>query len=58
MKAIIVGYSLYVNGNHYSVYETLSKAQKEAERYSLWNDTDVLPMWKFITGDENVNRAA
>lgn len=48
MKAIIVGYSLYVNGNHYSVYETLSKAQREADRYRPWNDIDVLPMWKFI----------
>lgn len=58
MKAIIVGYSLYVNGNHFSVYETLRQAQREADRYRPWNDIDVLPMWKFIEGEEDVNRAA
>ena len=58
MKAIIVGYSLYVNGNHFSVYETLQQAWKQANRYRPWNDIDVLPMWKFIEGQEDVNRAA
>ncbi len=58
MKAIIVGYSLYVNGNHFSVYETLQQAWKQANRYRPWNDIDVLPMWKFIEGEEDVNRAA
>lgn len=47
MKQEIVGYSLYVNGNHYSVYETLQQARKEANRYRRWNSVDVLPMIRF-----------
>jgi hypothetical protein len=51
MKAIIVGYSLYVNGNHYSIYETLQDAWKQANRYHRWNSIDVLPMIRFYQKD-------
>jgi hypothetical protein len=47
MNKIIVGYSLYVNGNHYSVYETLQQAWAQANRYRRWNSVDVLPMIRF-----------
>ncbi len=58
IQGVITGYTLYVNGKVWGIYETLQQAYKEASRYSRWNDIDVLPMWKFNTGDQDVNRAA
>lgn len=48
MDKIVVGYSLYLNGKHYSVYESLQQAIQYANRYGRWNKVDIQPMIRFI----------
>lgn len=58
IQGVITGYTLYVNGKVWGIYDTAQQAYKEASRYSRWNVTDIQPMWKFIEGEKDVNRAA
>jgi hypothetical protein len=47
IQGVITGYTLYVNGKVWGIYETLHQAWKEANRYRRWNNIDVLPMIRF-----------
>ena len=45
--SLITGYSIYVNGNYWTTVESLQDAINEANRYSRFNDVDVLPMYSY-----------
>jgi hypothetical protein len=47
IQGVITGYTLYVNGKLWEIYETQEQAYKEASRYRRFNDIDIYPMWKF-----------
>jgi len=40
----ISGYSLYVNGSYLNMYEHITIAKHEADRYSQFNDVEVYPV--------------
>ena len=42
----VTGYSLYVNGIHLCVCESMHAIKREAYRYSLHNDIEIYPILK------------
>ena len=42
----VSGYSLYINGNHCCIYETLTSVNRELELYPAYNDIEIYPVLK------------
>ena len=42
----ISGFSLYINGNHCCVHETLTGINQELMRYPVYNDIEIYPVLK------------
>jgi hypothetical protein len=42
----VSGYSLYVNGNHCCIHETLTSVNHELKRYPQYNDIEIYPVLK------------
>ena len=42
----VSGYSLYINGNHCFVHDTLIGVSHELERYPSYNDIEIYPVLK------------
>ena len=40
----VSGYSLYVNGSHYCIHETLTGINQEVKRYPSYNDIEIYPI--------------
>jgi len=42
----VTGYSLYINGSHCCIHETLTSVNREIEQYPLYNDIEIYPVLK------------
>ena len=40
----VSGYSLYVNGSYWSVYNHITTAKNEADRYARFNEVEIYPV--------------
>jgi len=43
---VVSGYSLYVNGSYWNMYDYITTATKEAYRYATFNEVEIYPVLK------------